>query len=357
VIDVMPRPRWPHLLREVSRHGTVSWTVRVGHGPRTRLRAPYGSREFEAQYHAVIRGEPAGDSRRAGVGTLRWLWDRHRDSSAWASLSNATRRQRENIMHHVLASAGAEPFAAITKATIIAGRERRKATPSQANNFLNTMRSLFKWAIENALIASDPTAGVKDVRRPKSGGFRMWTEEEIARFEKRWPVGTRERLALIIFLCTGLRRGDAAVLGRQHISGGVIQLRTEKTGERIVIPVLPELAEAIAATKIGDLSFIAKDGGAPMTKESLGNWFKDACRAAGVPGSAHGLRKAGATRAANNGATVAQLEAIFGWKGGRMASLYTEQADRVRLAREAIEKMTKSGTVYSQPNDKVRDRP
>jgi integrase len=258
-------------------------------------------------------------------------------------------------MLHVLSGAGNEPLSSIGKAAIIDGRERRAKTPSQANNFLNTMRSLFRWAVENDL-ATDPTVGVKDVRRPRSGGFRMWTEAEIECFERRWPVGTRERLALVIFLCTGLRRGDAAVLGRQHISDGVIQIRTEKTRERIVIPVLPELAAAIAATKTGGMSFIAKDGGAPMTKESLGNWFGDACRAAGVPGSAHGLRKAGATRAANNGATVAQLEAIFGWKGGRMASLYTEQADRVRLAREAIEKMTKSGTIYSQPDDKVRDK-
>jgi hypothetical protein len=49
-----------------------------------------------------------------------------------------------------------------------------------------------------------------------------------------------------------------------------------------------------------------------MTKESLSNWFHDKCDAAGVPGSARGLRKAGATRLANNGATVAQLEAIYG---------------------------------------------
>jgi integrase len=58
-----------------------------------------------------------------------------------------------------------------------------------------------------------------------------------------------------------------------------------------------------------------------------------------VPGSAHGLRKVAATRAANNGATVAELEAIFGWTGGRMASLYTRAADRRRLARSAMHKL------------------
>jgi hypothetical protein len=62
-------------------------------------------------------------------------------------------------------------------------------------------------------------------------------------------------------------------------------------------------------------------------------------RAAGVPGSAHGVRKIAATRAANHGATVAQLEAIFGWSGGTMASHYTRSADRQRLAIEAMHKL------------------
>jgi integrase len=55
---------------------------------------------------------------------------------------------------------------------------------------------------------------------------------------------------------------------------------------------------------------------------------------AGVNKSAHGLRKIGATRAANNGATVAALNSIFGWSGSKMASLYTANADRARLSRD-----------------------
>ena len=55
--------------------------------------------------------------------------------------------------------------------------------------------------------------------------------------------------------------------------------------------------------------------------------------------SAHGCRKIAATRAADNGATVAQLNAIFGWTGTAMASLYTEAADRKRLALEAMAMM------------------
>jgi hypothetical protein len=55
-----------------------------------------------------------------------------------------------------------------------------------------------------------------------------------------------------------------------------------------------------------------------------------------VPGRAHGLRKAGATIAANNGATAHQLMAIFGWDTLKMAEQYTRAADQKRLAEAAM---------------------
>jgi len=81
--------------------------------------------------------------------------------------------------------------------------------------------------------------------------------------------------------------------------------------------------------------------------------FVAAAEAAGVVGkSAHGMRKAAATRAAENGATERELEAIFGWSGGRMATLYTKSANRGRLAAGAIGKLdraeTENRTIYSR---------
>jgi len=60
------------------------------------------------------------------------------------------------------------------------------------------------------------------------------------------------------------------------------------------------------------------------------------------------LRKAAATRAANAGATVAELEAIFGWQGGTMAALYTRAADRRRLSQSAMHKL---GRAPARPNE------
>ena len=219
------------------------------------------------------------------------------------------------------------------------------------------MRSLFAWAVEAEFVKRNPAEGVKDPKRPKTEGFPVWSEDDVEGYCKRWPLGTKERVWLDVLLYTGFRRGDAVRLGRQHVRDGVATLRTEKSqGEiTVTIPILPALARTLAAGPCGQLAFIVGEHGTPLTKESFGNAFRDACRAAGVNKSAHGVRKIGATRAANNGATVAELEAIFGWIGGRMASLYTQAADRVQLARRAIDKLSNENrTSIAAPIEKVR---
>lgn len=348
----MPRPRPVFLHSELSRHGRRVWYFRRGKGPRIRL-PDYGSPDFADAYAAALAGEIAAPAKtRAKSGSLRWLIDRYRESGAWSQLSMATRRARENIFRKIIENAGNEQFADVTRGDIVDGRDRRRETPFAANDYLKAVRALFKWAVEAQHVDVNPTDGVKGLTQ-ETTGFHAWTEEEVAQFEKRWPIGTRERLALAILLYSGLRRGDASQLGRQHIREGVISVRTEKTGTQVYIPVLPQLAEIIAATPSNGLAFVATPSGKAMTKESFGNWFKDACKAAKVPGSAHGLRKLGATRLANAGASVHELQAVFGWESGRMAEVYTKEADRARLARQAMGKL-ETRTSIPAPMNPVR---
>lgn len=354
-MEAMPRPRPPHLHREANRHGNMVWYVRIGKGPRRRIKATYGTPEFDEAYRAALAGEVPRPSEKASQGSVQWLIGLYRQSTAWRELALATRKHREYQLLQMLKAAGTKSVASIDRAAIIRGRDRRAATPHQARHFVTALRGLFRWAYDADLVRTDPTVGVK-LKKPKSNGFPVWTDEEIARFERHWPLGTRERVMFDIFLYTGLRRGDAARLGRQHVRDGIISLDTEKTGVRVTLPILPELRATLDAGPTGDLAFIAAANGNPLTKESLGNLFAEACRAAGVQKSAHGLRKAAATNAANHGATVAQLEAIFGWEGGRMASLYTRSADRQRLAATGMTMLsrTESRTSIPAPVGKVR---
>jgi site-specific recombinase XerD len=334
----MPRPRPPHLHQQRTQHGRLVWYVRKGHGRRTRIRAEYGTADFDAEYQAALAGRPVVRTQKGEpADSLAWLIARYRETAGWLAYDTATRKQRENIYKQVIASSGLEPYARITKETIIAGRDRRAATPHQARHFLDALRGLFRWALAAKHVRIDPTDGVKNPKRKKGQGFPAWTEADAAAYERRWPLGTKERVWFDVLCFTGARRGDAVIVGRQHVRGNLLTFWTEKSGEEmeVTIPILPVLAATLAAGPCGDLAFICGANGGPLTKESFGNAFSEAARAAGVKKSAHGVRKIAATRAADNGATVHQLMAIFGWSTPAMAELYTREANRRRLAREA----------------------
>lgn len=361
VVTDMPRPHPPHLSRERTRHGRTVWYVRVGHGKRTRLSEPYGTDAFWDAYRAALSGKPVAKQAGPSAGTLSWLIARYMESAEWSDLSAATRKQRHTVYRTVEAKAGERPAKQIERRDILASRDHLRDRPHAANNYVKAMRGLFGWAVARDLLKADPSKGVKLLAgKNDEAGFHAWTEDELARFEAKWALGTRQRLAFDVLLYTGLRRGDAVRLGRPHVRDGEFTIRTEKTNTVVIAPILPALALSIESTPTGDLTFIATERGRPFGKESFGTWFGKVCRAAGCPGSAHGLRKAGARRAAEDGATEAQLNALFGWAdGSRESATYTRTANRAKLAREAREQAAERAekrTRSPAPATKVRDR-
>jgi len=109
----------------------------------------------------------------------------------------------------------------------------------------------------------------------------------------------------------------------------------------IDIPILAPLQTAIDATDAsGRLVFVVTSHGKPFSIAGFGNWFHDRCVEAGLPHcSAHGLRKAGSTRAAEAGATAHQLMAMFGWRSLAEAERYTRAAERKRMAEIGMGKL------------------
>jgi integrase len=348
MIEIMPRPRPPHLHRETSRHGKTTWYARLGKGKRVRISGEYGSAEFMAAYDDAIAGRQGPlQSSGPAEGSFAWALGLYRRSQSWVVLSIATRRQREAIFRQIERTHGASRFLAWKRGDIVAGRDKRGDHPNSARHFVQALRGLFEWALDARLVRVDPTAGVKLVR-PKTEGFAVWTDDDVMAFRRRWHLGTRERVAFEVLRATGLRRGDAVKVGHPHLRDGVIRINTEKTGERVAIAVTDDLLDAIAAGPCGELTFIASERGTPMRKESFGNWFREACTAAGVSKSAHGIRKAAATADAESGWTDAELDAKFGWTGRKMAAHYTRAASRERLSLSAAER-TKKGTSIPAP--------
>ena len=108
------------------------------------------------------------------------------------------------------------PFAALTRRVL---REEMKArTPVQAGNLLSALRHMIGWMIDEEHIEpdDDPTIGLKSGKAKasrESGGWVPWTEEDMAKYRARWPLGTEARLMFDILHYTHLRLGDASRFG------------------------------------------------------------------------------------------------------------------------------------------------
>jgi integrase len=209
---------------------------------------------------------------------------------------------------------------------------------------VRAMRRVFNWAMKQQppLARTNPARDVGYLRRG-SEGHHCWTLDEIRQYEKRHPSGTKARPALALFLYTGQRRSDVVRLGRQHSTrSGWFRFTQHKDRNRnpvtLEIPILPVLQKEIEAAPTGDLTFLVTEYGRPYSIKGFGAKMRQWCEEAGLPErcTAHGLRKAGAVRAAENGATAHQLMAIFGRLTLAEAERYTRAVRQKLMAGEAM---------------------
>jgi integrase len=197
------------------------------------------------------------------------------------------------------------------------------------------------YAIETGVRADNPFAGLKPYRL---GTYHTWTDAEIDQFERRWPLGTRERLGFALLLYTGQRGGDVAKMVRGDIVGGRIRVAQDKarkgTTNELLIPIHPALARALSAGPVVGMQHIITDaGGKPL--RNLTGLIESAVKRAGLPVRcvAHGLRKAALRRLAECGASTKQIAAVSGHRSLSEIERYTARTDQAALADSAIAKL------------------
>lgn len=101
----MPKKLRPFVTCERSRHGKVVFYFRKDKGKRTRL-PDLNAPNFDEKYLAALSATEPQKRAKAGTGSLTWLITRYKDSGAYAALSEATKRQRDNILKGVATKAG-----------------------------------------------------------------------------------------------------------------------------------------------------------------------------------------------------------------------------------------------------------
>ena len=335
-----------YLVEDMDRHGNVRIYVRR-HGRKVRIRELANVEGFMAAYRAALepsRTDATGSHRATPSPTsLRWLVQAYYACPEYLSLHESTRAKRRAILDGICEGHGDKPFARMeTHHVRLQIRDPKAATPEAANGRVKALRQAFRWAVEVGHATANPARDVPMLASNNPDGFHTWTREEVRQYEERHPSGTKARLAMALFLYTGVRISDAVLLGRQMERDGALCFTEEKNRankpKHREVPILPILRAELNASPSGHLAYLVTEHGRPYASpKAFGNRFKSWCRQASLPHcTAHGLRKAGATFAAEQGATEHQLMAIFGWDSPKQAALYTRAADRKRLTADAM---------------------
>jgi integrase len=336
-----------YIVEDVDRHGNVRIYFRRN-GRKIRIPEHPASEAFHRRYAELIGGDiepqPSND-RTPKANTFRWLCVQFFGSPEYKRLDPRTQYTRRRIFEAMfdepVVPGANEKFAdfpldRITPKALRVLRDRKSDLPGAADNRVRALRKVFKWAVKQEHMPTNPARDIEYVGRG-SEGWHSWTPEELEQFERRHPIGSKARLALTLLSYTGTRRSDVVQLGPLHVREGWIRFQQHKTGVTVELPIAPALQEAINATAVvGASTFLTTQYGKAFTAPGFGNWFRDRCNEAGLPQcSAHGVRKASAARAAENGATSRQLMAMFGWLSMQEAERYTRAAERRRLAKDA----------------------
>lgn len=335
-----------------DRHGKQRYYYRAPGKARIPLTGEPGSAAFMSAYHAAAKEEPARQigAERSKAGTINALVAAYYQSTDFKQLAAITQSTYRNVIERIRQAHGAKTVAKIESHHIRAILDKLADKPGAAYNFRRAFRVLMRFAIERGYRKDNPMLGVRPPKKKGDGqGYRPWTEDSIAMFEKRWPIGTREHLALMLLLYTAQRRFKIVVMGRQHVVRGKLRVDTGKGGRIVLIPIHPRLQAAIDACPSEGLTFLMTQQGAPFSAAGFTNWFTERSKMAGIEGQAspHGLRKAAARRLAEANNTAHGIMSITGHRTLSEVSHYTASANMEALAESAMESI--GGTKAVKP--------
>ena len=194
---------------------------------------------------------PVG-SQRAPPGTMTALALSYFASPEFRALKQSTQRARRWLVERLCREHGDKRAADMRRDHVVKLMARHK--PGAANGLRRALRSIMQHAVETGLRADDPTRDVKAVR-VKSDGHHSWTDDEIAQFELRHPIGSRARLALASSFIPANGVPTLYAWVPAHPRCRALR-QAGQNRRRIILPAHPKLAAIIAATPSEHLTFL-----------------------------------------------------------------------------------------------------
>jgi hypothetical protein len=200
-------------------------------------------------------------------GTLGLLIAAYRAHPAFTDLAPRTKSDYQAVFDYLRPIADT-PLIKFDKPLVV--RIRDKAAQDKGRKFGNDVKArfsgIFGWGSERGYIATNPAAGIKDIRRRKDApdANRPWADEEREAVLGAVPPHMKPAIALMMFTALGPK--DALTLPRSFYKAGEIATRRSKTGEPVFWDCPAPLAAILADAPTHDaVTLCANSDGKPWS--------------------------------------------------------------------------------------------
>lgn len=233
---------------------------------------------------------------------------------------------------------GIAPAADVTAEDVRIIRDKMADRPGAANMFVRTLGSLYSWGRKRNHVKNSP---VRDVELLDQGEHEPWPDWLL----ERALLDERVRLPVAMLYFTAQRIGDVCGMRWSDIRNGNIELKQQKTGLTLTVPIHRELSALIGQLPRTSLTILISPAGGPWTPHTLRRHLQAWAAAQGAKIVPHGLRKNAINALLEAGCSSAETAAISG-QTLQVIEHYAKRRDTRVLGKAAIlrwEGQNKSG--------------
>lgn len=259
------------------------------------------------------------------VATLANLYEK---SQEFARLAHASQVNYGTYLRAARERLGIAPAADVTAEDVRIIRDKMAETPGAANMFVRTLGSLYSWGRKRGHVQNSP---VRDVELLEQGEHEPWPEWLL----ERALAAETARLPVAMLYYTAQRIGDVCRMRWSDIRDGAIELKQQKTGLTLTIPIHRELAALLDALPRTALTILIGPAGGPWTPHTLRRHLQVWAEAQGAQIVPHGLRKNAVNALLEAGCSSAETAAISG-QTLQVIEHYAKRRDTRVLGKAAI---------------------
>jgi integrase len=279
---------------------------------------------------ALAAAQAARDRRDATphVLTVASLATLYEKSQEFARLAHASRINYGTYLRVARERLGIAPANDVTPEDVRIIRDKMAETPGAANMLIRTLGSLYSWGRKRGHVTANP---VKDVDLLDQGEHEPWPDWLL----ERGLSEDRVQLPVAMLYYTAQRIGDVCAMRWSDIRGGAIELKQQKTGLTLTIPIHRELAALLDQAPKAGIAILQRPTGGPWTPHTLRHHLQAWATAHGAQIVPHGLRKNAVNALLEAGCSSAETAAISG-QTLQVIEHYAKRRDKTVLGKAAI---------------------